>query len=264
MAKSEDAVAVNMGQGTDARGTEVARDQLNSDCRPRYEGNLSHVLDLPARTGLDSQAQRPQDISKDRCIISADTCDPHGGGQRFEGNRAVNLQVSKGLFYEGGGGGIQLEMRPDALLLGKRIHAPIHNLEHLVDGSDAADRYFGKGKGIGHCTDHTAVDVDRTAAHSGNNPGLLQGTAGETGKNQVALRTKNAVGDTENLRREGVDGDTLKNCFADAPHTAAQFAGCHEIGRGLELDGASRTERQQDEHQDALAQTQSDISLQKA
>src|SRR6185503_20706560 len=71
-------------------------------------------------------------------------------------------------------------------------------LAHRLDGGDAGDGFLGEGPGEGDGAEELAVDVDGAAAHAGNDAGVFETAAGESGED-VADVGGEVVEDAEDL-----------------------------------------------------------------
>jgi hypothetical protein len=105
------------------------------------------------------------------------------------------------------------------------------DLQNILDGRDARDRLFGKiAQAVGHRADELAVDVDRAAAHAGDDPALVQFRREQLGDDQVLVGSE-LVKDAQHLEFEGFDGAALEDGFALAFHPGPDLRQFHYIGR---------------------------------
>ena len=104
---------------------------------------------------------------------------------------------------------------------------------HLGDGRDAGDRFLGKtAEGVGHGADEPPVDVDRAAAHAGDDAGRGERSAFEPGEDQVALRPDDVLDDADDVRFELFDARAFEDRVADADHARPDFRDTHLRGGG--------------------------------
>ena len=75
---------------------------------------------------------------------------------------------------------------------------------HLAERRDAGDRLLAEGPGVGDGAEQLAVDVDRAAAHAGDDAGLVQVQAGQPAQDQVAAGA-GVLQDAEHLGVERLD-----------------------------------------------------------
>ena len=80
---------------------------------------------------------------------------------------------------------------------------------------------------IGHGADQPAVDVDRAAAHPGDDAGLGQRAAFELGQDEVALRRHHALERADDPDGELLDGVAAEDGAPDADHARADFRHRH-------------------------------------
>ena len=71
---------------------------------------------------------------------------------------------------------------------------------------------------VRHGADEPAVDVDRAAAHAGNDAGVGQRAAFEPGQNQIAARADAVAQHADDVDLELVEAIALEDGAADADH----------------------------------------------
>ena len=103
---------------------------------------------------------------------------------------------------------------------------------------------------VRHGADEPAVDVDRTAAHPGDDAGGRQRSAFEPRQNQIPVRADDVFDDAKNLHREFVDAGAFEHCAADAHHAGANLGHAHlRRGRADDREGKRRDTQQEGEPQ---------------
>ena len=136
-------------------------------------------------------------------------------------------------------GKVDTRLAPSAPCRGRR------RVDHFLDRSDSGDGVFRERESVCYCADELVVDVDRRAAHPGDDPGVLEVGALETGEDHVSVRaivSKHA----QYVDLERFDRVARKHtpAFADHPGT--------DVFDGDRLDGGSverRREKQTEERQ---------------
>ena len=99
---------------------------------------------------------------------------------------------------------------------------------HLGDRRDAGDRFLRElAELIGHGADQPAVDVDRAAAHPGDDAGLGQRAAFELGQDEVALRRHHALERADDPDGELLDGVAAEDGAPDADHAGTDLGHRH-------------------------------------
>ena len=76
--------------------------------------------------------------------------------------------------------------------------------------------------------DEAAVDVDRAAAHAGDDAGLGQRSALEPGQNQIAPRAHDVLDDAEDVGLEFLDLRAVEDGAADADHAGPDLGDRHQ------------------------------------
>ncbi len=118
-------------------------------------------------------------------------------------------------------------------------------LNHLVDRRDAGDRLLARTRrGVGDGADQPAVDVDRAAAHAGDDAGVRQRPALEPRQHQVAAAAPYVLEHAEDLDLELFDRRALENRAADAGHAGLDFRHRHHRRDGSEWDQRARRQQQ--------------------
>ena len=90
--------------------------------------------------------------------------------------------------------------------------------DHVFDGADPGDGFFGEGEAKGHGAHQFAIDINGTAAHSLHHPGLLERAAGEPREND-GLARPHVVEHAEDFHLELFDAISGKNGASGAVHT---------------------------------------------
>ena len=97
-------------------------------------------------------------------------------------------------------------------------------VDHLVDRRDAGDRLLGElPERVRHGADQPAVDVDRAAAHAGDDAGVGERPAFEPRQDQVAARADDVAQHAEDVDLELVEAVALEDRAADADHARAEL-----------------------------------------
>ena len=89
--------------------------------------------------------------------------------------------------------------------------------QHVLDGADAGDRFLGKRKRHGDGAGEFAIDIDRAAAHSLHDAGLLQRPARESRKDEGFLGA-DIIQDAEDFDLEFVDAVAGEYGASDPVH----------------------------------------------
>lgn len=104
-------------------------------------------------------------------------------------------------------------------------------LDHGLDWLDAGDGLLREGESEGDSPEEFAIDVDRTAAHSLQNPGFGEWTAAQPGDND-GLPWSEILQDSEDLDLELIDPIALENGFSDAAESRADILDWEEVLTG--------------------------------
>ena len=91
---------------------------------------------------------------------------------------------------------------------------------HLAERRDAGDRLLAVRPGVRDGAKQPTVDVDRAAAHAGNDPGFFQAQARQPAQNHVAARA-GILQHAENFRVEVLDLSPLHHSSPEALHASA-------------------------------------------
>ena len=91
---------------------------------------------------------------------------------------------------------------------------------HLAERRDAGDRLLAVGPGVGDGAEQLAVDRDRTAAHAGDDAGLLQSQSRKAAQHHVASGA-GVLEDAQHFGVELLDLGSLHDGAADALHAGA-------------------------------------------
>jgi hypothetical protein len=253
VAKGQNMGAVDVGHGTDGGDIEVSPHELDAHGVPLPDESPGR-----RRNGLGPVPGPGPDGSK-----------PEGGEIRpgpFEcrGREAAEDQGK----FEGGEGrahgplpGPRREAFPEPgreLLLadivaygrslggtglGSRLGLP--DGQHLFDRRYPGDGLFGEAEAVGHRADELAVDIDRTAAHPGDDSGRLEAEAVQTGQDDVALWL-GVLEDAEDLGIELLDRLALEDALAPALHPGFDLGEGKDEGR--RLGGQAEGEEPQGEY----------------
>ena len=96
--------------------------------------------------------------------------------------------------------------------------------DHLRDRRDPGNRFLGElAERIRHRADEPAVDVDRAAAHAGDDAGVGQRPALEPREDQIAFRTDDVAEHAKDVDLELVEPVALEDRPADAGHAGLQL-----------------------------------------
>ena len=113
----------------------------------------------------------------------------------------------------------------------------IFNLEHVVDGSDAADGFLSEGAQLeGQRAGELAVEVDGAAAHACDDAGFLGLLAQQANENYVFLGPDGIVENADDFQVHGLDLIALEDGVGHAVHSRLDVAqeerSWHRRGRG--------------------------------
>ena len=90
---------------------------------------------------------------------------------------------------------------------------------------------------VRHGADEPAVDVDRAAAHAGDDAGVGERPAFEPRENQIAVRADDVLEHAENVDLELLDAGALEYRPADRDHAGTDFVDVHASSRRSSLVG---------------------------
>jgi hypothetical protein len=163
-------------------------------------------------------ARKPRGAKNDRALSKA----PAGRPLTTSGSsRGVRLLLAEVLVDDDGGGGARLG------LLGG-----LPDREHLVDRGDPGDGVLGEAEAVGHGADELAVDINRTAAHAGDDAGRFEAMSFEPGQDDAAFG-RGVLQDAEDLGVEVLDGLALKDALPVSLHARLDLGQGHGDGRRL-------------------------------
>jgi hypothetical protein len=108
---------------------------------------------------------------------------------------------------------------------------------HLVNRRDAGNRFLReRTERVRHGANQSAVDVDRAAAHAGDDAGVRERPAFELGQDQVPVRADYIFEYADDVRLELLDVGAVEDGPADADHAGPDLVDPH-------LGGGSRRQR---------------------
>ena len=114
---------------------------------------------------------------------------------------------------------LQLDARGLAPRTGKR-----RRLGHFIDRRNARDRFLGElTERVRDRADEPAIDVDRAAAHAGDDAGIGERAAFEPRQDQVAARADDVAEHAEDVDLELVEPVALEDRPADADHPGLEL-----------------------------------------
>src|SRR5712692_4258310 len=149
-------VSVSLNHRPKTRSASNAGDRLNTDLSQVARKRIEHALrdtgkGYRRRDGNDGLA----DVGDERRVA----CGSSTELRRRQSGKPVN-RIGGALSDQC----LEADMLARARLL--FFLAFLENIDHVLDRSDARNRFLGKRKRIGHRADKLAIDINRTAAHS--------------------------------------------------------------------------------------------------
>ncbi len=162
----------------------IAAGRLRAGARSGGNGDEAHLIEIraEARHRLRGEA-RHRERNRDRPRARP-------GAQRLRVERGRDLVedpfrlVVRQRFQELGAADARRRGRD---LARRQLPAARRDLQHLVDRRDAADRLLGELPAVGERADHFAVDVDRRAAHAGDDPRAVRHRIGDARDDHVLI-----------------------------------------------------------------------------
>ncbi len=270
------AVAVDMRNRPGGANLEVAVQKTNTDCVTWLQRSLvGHLADgRSAGTSAsrnealiaECRAKQPRDVrlesrhdkwGRDRAQKGSDSITRKAGSADADeagiarpfGERPVPVQCPS--------------ERCDQVLVGQRkiqLNAgstrtrvrEARGICHFCDWSDASDRFFGKGtECVGHCADQTSIDVDRTAAHPGDDASVRQWATFQARKDQVSACADHVLDHAENPGAKFLDSRPIEHGPAHSHHSGTDLVHAH-VGRGgFEEPGEGKSDDQKSEGESA-------------
>lgn len=255
MTEGENFIPVHVGHGPDRRDVGVAADDLDANRIPLAKGEIGsqdHVLSLAGNPAQDGNESHP--LEQRLGFFDGTGCHAPEDQRQAEppGRPASRLQeafVRKEIpvpVHE------IIEAQPirqgQADRRGGPRRRPFADGQHLLDGRDSGDGFFGVGKAVGDRADDLAVQEDGTAAHALDDSGLVDGFPPQPGQDQVppGLDVGENAQDLDVGILRGVAGE-------DAPglpgHARLDIAEGHRQSHGPSRPGAQA--QSQDEEPEA-------------
>ena len=273
MAERVNVVAVDMGDGPGAAEQQIAAHKRDAQrvarlqwpfeghvAGPRARGGAHRHEALILEGGAEHRAeirletahhQRRGDRPQHRRHFTAETAD-RGRTDELRirgpiGKRAVPVQRAA----ESGHQAVARQRKLDIHARRRRTRrCQGRFFGHLVDRRDAGDRFLREAaEGVGDGADEAAVDVDRAAAHSGDDAGLGERSAFEPRQNHVPARAHDVFDDADDVGAEFFDAGAGENGVANAHHAGPDLGDRHErCGRVHPVaDRRQQAQNQQDD-----------------
>ena len=122
----------------------------------------------------------------------------------------------------------------------------VADFKHLLDGGDAGDGVLAElADAVGERAEQAVADVDRAAAHAGDDAGVLRLGAVELGQNHVLAGTAGAAEDAEDLDLHGLGLAAGEDGPGGGRHALAHLAEGEEASGGGRRSGGGRGLRAQ-------------------
>ncbi len=253
VAERVDAIAVDVRHGPGTAKLQIAADQHDADRVARLQRTVERLLAL-AEAGRAGAARYEALILEGAADnvgdVGLEACHDHRRGDRAQ--HGPELAAGEPCYgahaFEARVAGTVGERTIPVERLAERRHERVarqrvldvdagtwrphvgqeRRVGHLRDRRDAGDRLLRKAaERVRHGADQAAVDVDRAAAHAGDDAGVGERSAFELGENQVAVRPDDVLEDADDVGLEFFDVRAVEYGATDADHAGPDVVHAH-------------------------------------